>query len=383
MRMLHTSDWHVGKPLRGRSRLDEQEAVKQQILEIIRDEKVGCVLVSGDLFDSQAPSPDAERLVYNFFAELLARDIPAVVIGGNHDHPKRLAALRKLLDQLKIYIRPEPVRPDCGGVIELTTKGECVRIAVLPFVPEKKIVDICKMMAPEDTWYTEYAERIAQMCQKLSESFSSKNVNVLLAHLFVSGAETSGTERAIHVAQPYAVSPQRLPATAHYIALGHLHRPQQVAAPSPCQYAGSPLQLDFGEQGQEKRVVIVDARPGKPAQIKSVVLSSGRRLRDISGTIEELEAQAQAFGDDFLRVTVKVAAPVLGIASRIRELLPDALDIQMDYPRSESPEKPEVGHMSPQGAFNEFYKAAHGAAPPEQLTRIFQELYDEVSHAAD
>ncbi len=383
MRFLHTSDWHVGKPLRGRSRLDEQEAVKHQILDIVRDEKVGCVLVSGDIFDSQAPSPDAERLVYNFFAELLARDIPAVVIGGNHDHPKRLAALRQLLDQLKIYIRPEPARPDSGGVIELTKDGEQARIAVLPFVPEKKIVDICKMMAPEDTWYAEYAERISQMCQRLSGSFSPKTVNVLMAHLFVSGAETSGTERAIHVAQPYAVSPQRFPATAHYIALGHLHRPQHIAAPSPCDYAGSPLQLDFGEQAQEKRVVIVDARPGKPAQIKSIALSSGRRLRDVSGTLEELEAQAESFGDDFLRVTVKVAAPVPGIAARIRELLPNSVDVRMDYPRSDLQEKPEVGQMPPQAVFNEFYRGAHGTVPPEELTRIFQELYDEVSHAAD
>ena len=87
MRFLHTGDWHVGKPLRGRSRLDEQEAVLAEILEIASRERIDCVLLAGDIFDSSSPPPDAERLVYNFFAELIGRGTEAVVIGGNHDHP--------------------------------------------------------------------------------------------------------------------------------------------------------------------------------------------------------------------------------------------------------------------------------------------------------
>jgi len=199
MRLLHTSDWHVGKMLRGRSRLEEQEAVRSEILDIARRERVDCVFVTGDIFDSQVPSPDVERLVYNFFADLLGAGIAAVIIGGNHDHPKRLAALRQLLDPLKIYIRPEPSAPSDGGVIEFAKNGEKATIAVLPFVPEKKIVDVCQMMAPEHTWYQAYEERVGQMCEKLTESFSTTTINILLAHLYVSGAQTSGSERDIHV----------------------------------------------------------------------------------------------------------------------------------------------------------------------------------------
>src|SRR5437867_10136167 len=206
MRFLHTSDWHIGKPLRGRSRLDEQEAVLGEILQIGLRERIDCLLVSGDVFDSQAPPPEAERLAYNFFAELVRARIPAVVIGGNHDHPKRLGALRQLLDPLQMFFRPEPVRPSDGGIIQLEKNGEKACIAVLPFVTERKIVDACRLMDPEESWYTEYAENVCRMCQKLSESFSGQTVNLLMAHLYAFGAQSSGSERAIHVAQPYAVS---------------------------------------------------------------------------------------------------------------------------------------------------------------------------------
>ena len=138
---------------------------------------------------------------------------------------------------------------------------------------------------------------------------SPQTINLFLAHLFVDNSITCGSERDIHIAKPYAVSAQRFPSTAHYIALGHLHRPQEITAPAPTYYAGSPLQLDFGEEGQEKRIVIIDAHPGKPANISSIPLASGRTLRSIAGSLEELESAAGAAGDDLLRVTIRLDKP--------------------------------------------------------------------------
>jgi exonuclease SbcD len=382
MRFLHTSDWHVGKMLRGRSRLDEHESVHSEIMQIAIREQVDCVFMTGDLFDSYAPSPDAERLVYNFFAELVSRGIVAVVIGGNHDHPKRLAAVRQLVDRLGIYVRPEPISPKSGGIVEVRKEGQLARIAVLPFVPEKKIVDVCRMMEPERTWYSEYAECVGQMCEVLSSSFSVETINILLAHIYVHGAQTSGSEREIHIAQPYAISSQRFPSTAHYIGLGHLHRPQEVSAPSPCRYAGSPLQLDFGEHGQVKSIVVIDAQAGKPANVEVIELKSGRNLRDIVGSLEELQGQSQEYGDDFLRVTVKTAGPVPGIADRVREILPNALDIRIDYPRSQTAARSRK-QMPPEALFQEFYHLQHGVAAPEALITAFRDLYEEATSASD
>jgi len=382
MRFLHTSDWHLGKTLKGRSRDDEHEAALTEIIDIARREKIDCMLVSGDVFDSQSPPPEAERIAFKFFSELRGLQIPAVIIGGNHDHPKRLVAIQGVLQLLDIYIRPEPARPDTGGVIQIEMNGEAAQIAVLPFVSVGKIEDAGKLMGPEIDRYQQYAEKIATMFELLTQSFSPKTVNILMAHLFVDGAETCGSEREIHVAKPYAISAQRFPSTAHYIALGHLHRPQEIKAPSPARYAGSTIQLDFGERGQEKRVVIVDARPGGPASIESIPLSSGRQLMDVAGTLDELKARAAEFSNAFLRVTVNVDGPVPGIADAVHEILPGALEVRLDYPRAVK-EAPAITGLHPKDIFKQFYEQQKQSEPPERLAELFNMLYEEALHAPD
>jgi len=382
MRFLHTSDWHVGKTLKTRSRLDEHAAVLKEILGIAQKEKVDAVLVTGDLFDSAAPQPDAERLVYDFFSDLCGLRIPAIIIGGNHDHPRRLRAIREILFRLDIHVRPEPARPDSGGIVTVTRGVETARIAALPFVTVGRISDAAKLLAPEAERFQDYAERIGAMAEALSQSFSPQTINLFLAHLFVDNSITCGSERDIHVAKPYAVSAQRFPSTAHYIALGHLHRPQEIAAPAPTYYAGSPLQLDFGEEGQEKRVVIIDAHPGKPANISSIPLASGRTLRSIAGSLEELESAAGAAGDDLLRVTIRLDKPIPGIADRIREILPNALHISIEVPRPPGTDSAMNAGADPNALFAAFYHRKYESEPPEDVARLFGELYEEQVDAA-
>ena len=118
MRFLHTADWHVGKTLRGRSRMDELAAALDAGGRRSRSSgKVDAVLVAGDVFDSPAPPPEAEKLVYDFLARLLAERIACVVIAGNHDHPRKLGALASLLEGLRIHVRPEVRPPEQGGVV--------------------------------------------------------------------------------------------------------------------------------------------------------------------------------------------------------------------------------------------------------------------------
>jgi hypothetical protein len=140
------------------------------------------------------------------------------------------------------------------------------------------------------------------------------------------------------------------------------------------------LQLDFGEQGQEKRVILLDVHAGKPALPQSIALSSGRRLRDIAGSLEELEAAAHNLGNDYLRVTVKAAGPVPGIADRIREILPNALDVRTDFPRA-GPQVQERQHMAPDAMFQAFYESQHGAPPAKELMQAFRSLYEEMIDA--
>jgi exonuclease SbcD len=388
MRFLHTADWHIGKTLRGRSRLDEFAAVLDEVARIAREARLDAVLVGGDVFDSPVPPPEAEKLVYDFFARLLPERIAAVVIAGNHDHPKKLGALAGLLEGLRIHIRSEVRPPEKGGVVALESRDgkEEARVAVLPFVPERKVVDACQVMAPEHEWYEEYARRIEEILAFLTRDLTSKTVNLALAHVMVHKGLVGTGERALHLGQVYALNPQQLPGRLQYIGLGHLHRPQEVLAPSKTRFAGSLLELDFGEKEQQKSVVLVEAKPGGAAGIEVVPLSAGRRLRDVVGTLPELMGLKAELGDAYLRVRVKVEAPLPGIAEQVKELLPNALDVSLAYEAAagSGPSEPRGDHRSlkPAELFADFYRRKHLAEPPAELMALFETVREEV-HAPE
>jgi exonuclease SbcD len=385
VRFLHTADWHVGKPLRGRSRLDEYARALEQVAAVAIDRKVDAVLLAGDVFDSPAPPPEAEKLVYDFFARLLPERIAGVVIAGNHDHPRKLGALASLLEGLRIHVRPEVRPPADGGVVRVPSRdgSEEAAVAVLPFVPERKIVDACTVMDAEYKWYEAYSARIEQILAALAASLPAKSVQIVLAHLLVDGARVGTGERELHLGQVYGVNPQQLPSSVQYIGLGHLHRPQEILAPAKTLYSGSLVELDFGEREQDKRVVVFEAKAGRPASIESVPLTAGRRLRDVTGTLSELQALAPAAGDDFLRVRVKADSPVPGLAEKVKELLPNALDVTIDHPRAEGTSAPAHGasrvRLEPGRLFATYYEHRNGMPPSAELQRLFESVYEEAS----
>ncbi len=337
MRFLHTADWHIGKPLRGRSRMDEYAKALDQVAQVAKDRQVDAVLIAGDVFDSPAPPPEAEKLVYNFLAKLVSERIQCVLIAGNHDHPRKLDALATLLESLGIHVRHEVRPPDQGGVVKLASRDgkEEARVAVLPFVVERKVVDACLVMDAEHKWYEEYSKRIEQILAALTKGLPATTVNIVLAHLLVDGARVGTGERELHLGQIYGVNPQQLPSGVQYIALGHLHRPQEVLAPAKTLYPGSLVELDFGEEQQDKSVVVFDAQPQKAPSLELVPITAGRRLRTVTAHVRRAGAPRERVDRRaaYLRVRVKAEAPTPGLADRVKELLPNALDVTVDYPR--------------------------------------------------
>lgn len=385
MRFLHTSDWHVGKTLRGRSRADEFSAALEQVATIARDAKVDAVLVAGDVFDSPAPPPEAERLVYDFLARLLSDGTPAVLIAGNHDHPKKLAALARLLEGLRIHVRPEVRRPDDGGVVGIGSRDrkQEARVACLPFVPERRVFDARAVMGDSKDWYEKYAENVEQLLRALTTGLEPATVNVLLAHVLISGARAGTGERPLHLGEIYGLNAQQLPANVQYIGLGHLHRPQEVLAPSKTCYAGSLIELDFGEKEQDKRVVIVEAEPGGAARLESVPLTGARRLRDVSGNLDELQRLARDVGDAYLRVTARVVAPLPGLAEQVKELFPNALEVKVEYPRDtgKTPGTADIRKLSPEQLFTDFCRKRNGVDASPEVVTLFRRLHEEASQA--
>lgn len=382
MKILHTADWHVGKTLRGRSRADEHRAVLDEIVGIAERESVDLVLVAGDQFDSAVPSPQSEQIVYDALLGLARTGAHVVVIAGNHDNPRRLQAVDPLLELAKVTTASFVTPPNRGGVVHHTTaSGEKACIALFPFQSKRGIVRAADLMESDpDDHQKSYHDRCRRIAERLCEPFESAadTVNLLVAHLTVVGSRRGGGERTTHIFD-YYVPAEIFPVTAHYVALGHIHKPQEIGgARCPTWYAGSPLALDFGETHDEHGVLVIEAVAGSPAEVRRVPLESGRRLRTVSGRAHEIAAMEGTTGDDFLRVVVE-EAPSPGLADRIREVFPHAVDVTIGSPEGGRGDvRPEVDPATLRGDPGRLFRQYLGEAGVhgEKVARLFDELLE-------
>jgi exonuclease SbcD len=385
VKFLHTSDWHVGKAIRGRSRADEHTAVLAEVAAIADAQAVDLVLVVGDLFDAAAPPPEAERIVYDALLRLSAGGSrPVVVVAGNHDSAARLHAVAPVFAAHGVRILDRPSAPADGGVVEVPTAGGLARLALLPFPSQRGVVTAEALMSQEAADHGQtYADRVRIILGALAQGFTDDAVNIVCAHLMVMGGTIGGGERGAHTIFDYWVPATAFPTTAHYAALGHLHRAQQLAGPCPLHYCGSPLQLDFGETANAPQVNVVTATAGRAGvAVEAVALAAGRRLRVVRGTPEELEVAAVAsdFGDDHLKLVVDTS-PIPGLADSLRQRFPNAVEVvlaqrDVEQRRGHDEVEARIGR-SPQDLFGA-YLAEVGADDPA-VRALFAELVDEVA----
>ena len=383
VRILHTSDWHVGKLIRGQSRADEHRAVLAEIAGIAADEAVDLVLVAGDLFETAAPGPASEAIVYRALLDL-AQVAPVVVIGGNHDNPRRLSAVAPLLDLGRVRLLAQPARPDDGGVVDLDVDGTTVRLALVPFVSKRGIVRADQLMRDAAFELNQaYDERMRAIIDGLTSGFEADTVNVICGHLFAAGGTLGGGERSAHTIMDYSVASLAFPVTAQYVALGHLHRAQDIPGATRIRYCGSPLQLDFGESGEAKSVSIVDLEPGAPAAVREVTLTKGRRLRTITGTLAEIESARGTTDDDYLRIIVTDTRRA-GLADEVRSWFDGGearvVDVQVrsvDDETTIASRRPD--NATPSELFS-LYLAERGV-DDDRLVRAFDDLLDDLTSA--
>src|SRR5918993_383599 len=339
MRLLHTSDWHVGKAIRGRSRAQEHQAVLAEVAGIADREAVDLVIVAGDLFDTSTPTAESERIVYRALLDLAAGGRPVIVVAGNHDSAPRLQAVAPLSEASGIRVASAISPADGGGAVELAVGGEVAQVALLPFPSQRYVV----------------------------------TADLLL----------SGDAADAHAVFDYWVPATAFPPAAQYVALGHLHRAQQLAGPAPLHYCGSPLQLDFGETANDPVVNVVDVRPGAPARVRPVALTAGRRLRTLRGTLADVIARAADVGtmsDDHVRIVLDEPGRA-GLADEVRAQVPNAVEVALapraetgDAARSPAPDQDRL-RRSPHDLLAE-YLAEHDAHD-ERGVALFDELVDE------
>lgn len=384
MKLLHTSDWHVGKALRGADRAPEHRAVLAEIADVAEREQVDLVVVAGDLFDSAAPGPEPEQIVYQALLALGRSGAHVAVIAGNHDHPRRLRAVAPLLALGRVHVVTEPTRPEDGGLLALRlADGADLRLALLPFVSKRGIVRAEALMErPAFELAQAYSDRLRRLVEAMTATFQPDTINVLAAHAFVLGGEAGGGERAAHLVEEYAVPGAAFPPTAGYVALGHLHRAQRIPGGGRLHYCGSPLQLDFGETEQAKQVNLVEMAPGLPATVRAVRLDAGRRLRTLVGSIEELMSEAETEDGDWLRLVVR-DAPRSGLAAELREAFGGrAVDVRIESTAAASTRPtPDGRTRSPVELFRDFLTERQET--DQRVVALFTELLDEALEPAD
>lgn len=389
MRLLHTSDWHLGRTIRGQSRLSEFERAVTNVVDIARRERVDVVLIAGDTFDTFSPPADAEHLLYESLTGLLRDGIKVVMIAGNHDNASRMDAMAGILRIANAECVGSVPQGDGYAPVRVLSRdgSQALTLVALPWVPERMAVEFEHLLGDVSKALQRYAGQMERAIGHFCRSFDPATANVFMGHMLIDGAAIGegGGERKLQIGQNFAVPSSCLPRTAQYIALGHVHKPQEIANPAPAFYAGSLLQLDFGESGQQKFVNMVEVQPQKPAEVRLVPVEGGRNLETVRLRLEDLPSHAGTHGDAYLRVIVELDAPVLSLFDRVREVLPNALDVTPSLAGTATqPDRQDDGSvLAPDELLARFYAERYGGAViPEGLAKLFNELLSEAEVAS-
>lgn len=380
LRLLHTSDWHAGKTLFKQERLPDLSYALEQMLEIVEHKAVDVFVIAGDLYDTFHPPNQAIEVLNQFFLALHQRQVPVVMISGNHDSTRLWKSMREILQLASVHVFDRLQR---NAHHFLTLKGQRLCLTGLPYPSERQLV---RLSAEHETLASQrqhYAEKVAGVMRLLTASRPEADLYVLCAHLMISGAEPGHSERALSLADTFAVQPQQLPPEYQYIALGHIHKRQQVKkAPVPTWYCGTPYAIDFGEAEAEKGVHLVDLEPGKSPVVHFEPLELLHPLRLIRCHEDQLEDILTEWEDThhYLKLRVQVKAPRKGLVDELRERLGKNLlhvELQLPAKATTASQYQSLQLDAPLDVYRAYCQAQH-LELPDVLAQTFHELWESV-----
>ncbi len=384
MRILHTSDWHVGKRLMGRERLDEQAQVLDEIVEICERENVELILLAGDVFDTYTPSADAEELFYAKIKKAVGDTRAVIMISGNHDDGVRLSSIAPLSEEQGVYVvgnarqalaikdtaRPvRPIRSGKGYAVFENNKGERVFIATLPYPNEARF--------REEKSELPYVERMKGWIEEGVRENAERLPSVFMAHLFVAGGATSEGEREIDLGGARAIPISALP-DSDYIALGHLHKKQKMGS-GHCYYSGSPLQYSFDERA-DKSVKTFDLTRAGVENVQDIPLTSGRKLlRLTADSVENGVALLGEYPDALVELTLILTEPLTKASSTRLYEHENLVSLLTEIHTGEELLFETRKGLSDEALFDAYYQNAFGTAAKSEVKTLFLEAMSEVN----
>ncbi len=377
MRILHTSDWHVGKRLMGRERLDEQAQVLDEIVAICDRENIELVLIAGDVFDTYTPSADAEELFYSKIKKVAGENRAVLIISGNHDDGVRLSSIAPLSEEQGVYVvgnarlplsvkrRTRAVYPSQSGkgyAVFENQKGERVFISTLPYPNEARF--------HEEKSELPYVEQMKRWIAEGESGNVEHLPSVFMAHLFVAGGSVSEGEREIDLGGARAVPVTALP-KSDYIALGHLHKKQRMG--DNCYYSGSPLQYSFDER-PDKSVKVFDLTADGVTRLQEIPLTSGRKLLRLRAEdVDSGVALLQTYPEALIELTLILSAPLTreqtATLSKNENLVSLLTEVRTE---GELVFESRKG-LSDEALFDAYYKSVYAVAPKGEVKTLFLE----------
>jgi DNA repair protein SbcD/Mre11 len=395
VRILHTSDLHLGHRLLERSRIEEQEALLEWLVQIIRQEEVELLIIAGDIFDTGAPPNAALKLYYNFLHQVAETEcLATLIIGGNHDSVAALNAPRQLLSHFRVQVTGGAAGTDEELFLMRDRQGEpSALVGCVPFLRERDL----RTPRPGESIEERDAGLVAGIREHyrlLSEAAADRGdlPLILCGHLFAGGV-SGGGERDLYVGNLGQIDSSVFPAEAQYVALGHLHRAQAVGGSSHIRYSGSPLALDFTDDSV-KSVTLLNLEHRAPLEVELFPAPVFRRLVSLSGSLPEilwrLNGEAGA-GETFLPwLDITVTDPIPEAQERIEEAAAE-LDLEILRVRYGRPSNgddsweavdEQLEELSPREVFRRRCES-RGVEADDELQRAFDELLLEAQARID
>lgn len=378
MRILHTSDWHLGRSFHREDLLSHQGAFVDHLLEVVEQEKVDVVVVSGDVYDRALPHVDAVALADETFARLAASRADVVVSSGNHDSAQRLGFGSRLMDAAGVY-----VRTDAGSVgtpVVLEDRHGEVAIHAIPYL------DPSALLAPWGLGHRSHEAALSEAMSRVRADLSARSPrtrSVVLAHAFVAGASPSESERDISVGGVSRVATSVFDGI-HYTALGHLHGPHVLA--DGLRYSGSPLAYSFSEAGQVKGSWLVELDAKGFASATWVDAPVPRRLSRLSGSLKDLltDPALADHEDDWVQATLTDTRRPARAMEQLRRRFPHTLVLQFPTPAADprAPARPASG-TSDHAIALDFVRHVRGSRATRAESALLQEAFDACCHDPD
>jgi len=391
MRLIHTSDWHLGRTLHGESLLAHQgEFLGWLLAEAVR-RQAGAVIVAGDVYDRAVPPVDAVTLLDRTLTAFARAGIPMLITSGNHDSAVRLGFASGLSEAAGIHLRTAVA--DLDQPVVLTDEAGQLALYGVPYLlPDAVMADL---EAPERS----HASVLAAAAARIHADAARRGISrvVIAAHAFVTGAVASESERDIRVGGIGDVSATVFGA-ASYVALGHLHGPQRVSSAEPggvtggpglARYSGSPLAFSFSEKNHRKSVTLVDIDAAGQVRAELLPVPVPRPLREVRGRIDDLLARAdgelaglaEAWVKVVLTDTQRPAAPM----DRLREKWPHTLVLDFAPEGGLSSTAADLqalaGATDPAEICGLFVEYAGGTAPDDAERQVLRGAVEAAQHA--